>query len=220
MKRLSLLALLSVTAWLTGCASPSVSSGYDYSALRESRPATILVLPPLNETPEVVAPAGMLAQMTAPLAESGYYVVPVGVMVETFRQNGLDQPTDIHQVDPLRLRQIFGADAALYTRIVEYGARYMVVGSVVKVQARTQLVDLRTGRVLWTGSGEAVKQNSNNNSGGGLIGLLLSAAIDQIANHLSDAAYPLAGVASQRMLSAGQAGGLLYGPRSPHYQPE
>lgn len=217
MSSMRLLGLLGMLALLAGCAGQQ-GSGYDYSALRESRPASILVLPPLNETPEVIAPAGLLAQMTAPLAESGYYVVPVGVMVETFRQNGLDQPADIHQVDPARLRQIFGADAALYTTVVEYGARYMVVGSVVKVRARTRLVDLRTGKVLWSGSGEAVKQSNNN--GGGLIGLLVSAAIEQIANNLSDAAYPLAGLASQRMLAAGRDGALLHGPRSPRYQPE
>ena len=218
MRLLNALALLGATALLAGCANQGVEGGYDYSALRESRPASILVLPPLNETPEVVAPAGMLAQMTAPLAESGYYVVPVGVMTETFRQNGLDQPADIHQVDPARLRQIFGADAALYTTVVDYGARYRVVGSVVKVRARTQLVDLRTGKVLWTGSGEAIKQSNNN--GGGLVGMLISAAIEQITNNLSDAAYPLAGMASRQMLAAGRSGGLLYGPRSPNYQPE
>ena len=32
-----------------------------------------------------------------------------------------------------------------------------------------------------------------------------------------DAGYPIAGVASQRLLSAGRPGALLYGPRSPKY---
>lgn len=218
MKRLNVLALLGLAALMAGCANQDVRDSYDYSALREARPASILVLPPLNETTELVAPAGMLAQMTAPLAESGYYVIPVGVMTETFRQNGMDQAADIHQIDPARLRQIFGADAALYTTVTEYGSSYRVVGSVVTVGARTQLLDLRTGKVLWTGSGAAVKQTNNNNMG--LIGMLISAAIEQIANSLSDAAFPLAGTASYRMLSAGRADGLLHGPRSPHYQPE
>ena len=212
------LALLGAAALLAGCANQGAQSAYDYSALRESRPASILVLPPLNETPEVIAPAALLAQMTGPLAESGYYVIPVGVMAETFRQNGLDQAADIHQVNPARLREIFGADAALYTTVVEYGASYRVVGSVVAVRARAQLVDLRTGKVLWSGAGAAVKQSNNN--GGGLIGLLISAAIEQIANSLSDAAFPVAGAASYQMLAAGRNGGLLFGPRSPHYQPE
>lgn len=218
MKWMHRVGLAGLVVVLSGCAGLGAQPGHDYSALRESRPASILVLPPLNETPEILAPAGLLAQMTAPLAESGYYVVPVGVMVETFRQNGLDQPADIQQVDPARLRQIFGADAALYTTVEEYGARYMLVGSVVKVRARTRLVDLRTGRELWSGSGEAVRQSNNN--GNGLLGMLISAAIEQVANSLSDAAYPLAGVASQRMLAAGGSGGLLHGPRSPRHQPE
>ena len=75
----------------------------------------MLVLPPLNETPEVDASYGVLSQVTLPLAEAGYYVVPVSLMDETFRQNGLGSPAEIHEVSPRKLREIFGADAVVYT---------------------------------------------------------------------------------------------------------
>lgn len=212
MKTLSRLGLLLCMAVLaTGCATPQ---SYDYTAFRESRPASILILPPVNETPEIMAPYGMLAQMTRPLAESGYYVLPVALVNETFRQNGLDNAADIHQVALPKLQEIFGADAVLYVTVTEYGSSYTVLNSSIKVAAKASLVDLRTGTLLWSGSALATDQNNNNNNAG-LIGMLITAAIKQVMNSLSDATYPIAGQASAQLLSAGRNKGILHGPRAP-----
>lgn len=204
--------LLALAALATGCATPPA---YDYTAYREARPASILILPPLNETPEVKATYGMLSQMTAPLAEAGYYVMPVALVDETFRQNGLANAADIHQVEPAKLREIFGADAALYVTVVQYGSTYTLIDSSVKVEAKANLVDLRTGKLLWSGSAFATDQNSN--SSGGLVGMLITAAVKQVMNTLTDATYPVAGMASGQLLSAGRVNGILHGPRSPQY---
>jgi hypothetical protein len=211
MKNLSRVCLLLCMAVLaTGCATPP---SYDYTAFRESRPASILILPPVNETPEIMAPYGMLAQMTRPLAESGYYVLPVALVNETFRQNGLDSATDIHQVALPKLQEIFGADAALYVTVTQYGSSYTVLSSSIKVAAKADLVDLRTGTLLWSGSAFATDQSNNNNSG--LVGMLISAALKQVMNSLSDATYPIAGQASAQLLWAGRSNGILHGPRAP-----
>lgn len=204
--------LLGVAVLASGCATPP---GYDYTAFRESRPASILILPPLNETPEVIAPYGMLAQMTRPLAESGYYVMPVALVNETFRQNGLDSAADIHQVALPKLREIFGADAVLYVTVTQYGSSYTVLSSSIKVAAKASLVDARTGTLLWSGSVLATDQNGNNNNGAGLAGMLISAALKQVVNNLSDATYPVAGQASAQLLWAGRSNGILHGPRAP-----
>lgn len=206
-------ALLALAALVTGCATPPPA--YDYTAYREARPASILILPPLNETPEVKATYGMLSQMTAPLAEAGYYVLPVALVDETFRQNGLSNAAEIHQVAPAKLREIFGADSALYVTVVQYGSTYTLIDSSVRVEAKANLVDLRTGQLLWSGSALATDQN--NNSGGGLVGMLITAAVKQVMNTLTDATYPVAGMASGQLLSAGRANGILHGPRSPQY---
>ena len=57
----------------------------------------------------------------------------------------------------------------------------------------------------------------NNNSSGGLLGMLVQAMVDQIVNTLSDRSYGVAGMTNTMLLTAGQPGGLLYGPRSPRY---
>lgn len=209
----ALMAVLALTL-LAGCAT---QKSIDYSAYKQARPRSIVVLPPLNNSPDVKATYSMLSQVSFPLAEAGYYVVPVALAAETFRQNGVSTPADAHEVSPKKLREIFGADAALYITVTKYGTSYMVLSSATVVTAGAKLVDLKTGTTLWTGSASASSEEGNNNNAG-LIGMLVSAAVKQIISSAQDdAGYPIAGITSQRLLSAGHSAGLLYGPRSPKY---
>ena len=178
----------------------------------KAKPASILVLPPLNTSVDVAASAAVLSQATLPLAESGYYVVPVAVMEETFRQNGLTTPDDIHAVPAARLREIFGADAALYMTVKEYGASYKVVSSDVTVSIDATLLDLqrRAGRPPDPEARQQQQQRRPDRhagaGGGGSGGQLVVGS-----------SYGVAGMTSNALLSAGTQGGILYGPRSPRY---
>ncbi|ABO56080.1 DUF799 domain-containing protein [Burkholderia vietnamiensis] len=213
-----LMSVLSLVALLSACAQPVKRA--DYTAFKNSHPRSILVLPPINETTDVGATYGVLSQMTLPLAESGYYVVPVAVMDETFKQNGLTNAAEIQGTSPAKLREIFGADAALYTKITKYGSVYQVLDSTTVVAASAKLVDLRTGDVLWQGAGRATGKELGNNvnvNAFGLVGMLVQAAVKQIAHSLTDEAHDVAALTSNRLLSAGPPNGLLYGPHSPKY---
>ena len=211
---LKLAACLLPAALIVGCATPKAP--YDYTAFKAARPRSIVVLPPLNNSPDVNAGNSFYAQVTYPLAEAGYYVLPVALVGETFKQNGLTSAADIHAVDARKLSEIFGADAAMYVTITNYGVSYTVLNSVVVVTANARLVDLKTGVVLWTGTASA-SNNEGGNNGGGLVGALVAAAVKQIINSTTDASHPVAGVASSRLLSAGLPNGMLFGPRSEYY---
>ncbi|MDZ5603062.1 DUF799 domain-containing protein [Pseudomonas sp. RP23018S] len=203
-----------VLALFAGCAERKT---VDYSAYKQSRPKSILVLPPLNQSPDVKATYSMLSQVTYPLAEAGYYVMPVALVAETFNQNGMNQPEDVHALLPRKLHEIFGADAGLYVTVSDYGTRYMVLSSATIVTASAKLVDLKTGSTLWTGSATASSQENQQNQGG-LIGMLIVAAVNQIVSSVQDdAGYPIAGITSARLLAPYPNGGILYGPRSPKY---
>jgi hypothetical protein len=152
-----------------------------------------------------------------PLAESGYYVLPVTLVDETFKQNGMTTPADIHQLPVTKLREIFGADAALYINVKQYGTTYAIVMSETRVTAEGRLVDLRSGKTLWAGSATASSNEGGNNSGGGLVGLLVQAVVSQIIDSLSNRGHAIAGMTSNRLLAAGRPNGILYGPRSPKY---
>ncbi|QIF99611.1 DUF799 domain-containing protein [Proteus terrae] len=216
MSRLFTLICLAFALILTGCAQPVKT---DYSAFRQSKPKSILVLVPQNHTTEVGAGHSFLSQVTYPLAEAGYYVFPVAVVEETFKQNGLSMAGDIHAVSPNKLREIFGADTVLYLDITEFGTSYQIISSDTRVTVAAKLVDLRNGGVLWSSSATASSTETEGSSSS-LVGMLVSAVVNQIVNTVSDKSYQIAGITSVRLLSAGNANGILYGPRSPNYGKE
>lgn len=212
--RLGVIGLVAIL--MTACATQKPVN-QDYTAFKASKPRSILVLPPVNQSPDVDASLSMLSVTTMPLAEAGYYVMPITLVNETFKQNGITVADDAHNLPLKKLREIFGADAALYITVSKYGVSYRVVDSVVEVSASAKLIDLRTGVQLWQGSAMASSAENSNNNSGGLVGLLVSAVIKQIMNNVSDQSHLIADRASNRLLAAGHAGGLLYGPYNPKF---
>jgi hypothetical protein len=207
-----LAALASASLLLAACAAPQHQ--VDYTAFRENRPRSILVMPPINLSPDEKASTSFLATSTFPLAEAGYYVIPVTLSEETFKQNGVTVAEEAQNIPPGRLREIFGADSALYITVDKFGTSYRLIDSVVEASASAKLIDTRDGRELWHGSVNHVHSSNSNNSGG-LIGALVSAVINQIANTLSDKSHQVAGAANYYLLSAGHWDSILYGPYNP-----
>ncbi len=203
-------------AGMWGCAIQPVEP-FDYAPFRAARPASVLVLPPINRSSDIAAPAAVWAQAAWPLAEAGYYVLPATLVAETFRNNGLTVAEDVHQVAPAKLREIFGADAALSLAITRYGVVYTLFDSQVVVSVQARLLDLRSGQELWTGQATASDAGQNNQGGGGLLAAVIAAAVKQVVNNLSDRSFPVAGLATRQLFRPGPPRGVLYGPRSPLY---
>src|ERR1041385_2330536 len=103
---LGVLALLFV-----GCANVQP---VDYTAFREHRPRSILVLPPLNRSTVVEGTYGYLSTVTMPLAEMGYYVFPVSEVDEFLKENGMPTAGEMHQIPLNKVSEILGADAVLF----------------------------------------------------------------------------------------------------------
>jgi len=212
---LKTLSLMMLVLTLVGCATTQKS--YDYAAFKRSNPKSILVLPPLNNSPDVKASYTFLSVVTYPLAESGYYVFPVALVDQSFKENGLTNPSDIHQVSLKKLDEIFGSDAVLYIAVDKYGTSYNVVSSESRVTASAKLLDVKTGDVLWQGSATASDAEGEGNSQGGVVGLLVKAVVKQImSNVVKDPSLRVSSITSTRLLSA-HKNGMLYGPRSPSY---
>jgi hypothetical protein len=210
-----LISLLAAMLLLAGCVPPQ--KDIDYAAYRQSKPRSILVLPPLNNSPDMRATYSFLSTVTQPLAEAGYYVFPVALVDQTFKENGLMNPGEMHQASLDKLREIFGADSTLYITVTQYGPSYTLLNSEVRVTANAKLVDNRTGQTLWEGAATASNSEGGNNSGGGLAGALLSALVKQVVSNIGDQGHVIARRTSVRLLDV-RHNGLLYGPRSPLYE--
>jgi hypothetical protein len=192
---------------LSGCATLPPK---DYTALRQSKPRSILVLPPANESNEVIAPYSVLTTITKPLSELGYYVVPVVMADHLLKENGMTLPAEMHQAPLEKLQSVFGADAVLYITIEKYGSKYQLFASNTLVFARARLLDAHTGTELWQGR---VNTTYAGQSG------LLEALVEQVLNKLVDQAHNVAAMATIQLVSPpGQ--GLLKGHRHPEYGKE
>jgi len=197
------------TVWLSGCAAPR-----DYTALREHMPRSVLVLPPLNESLDVKATYGVLSTVTEPLAEMGYYVYPVAVIDLFLKENGLPTAGEMHQIPLNKIDEIIGADAVLYMAIEEYGTKYTVLDSSTIVRLKARLVDVKTGDLLWDGYVDVrVSSSSGSNS---LIGMLVSATVNQVVASSTDEAHGVSAQANTQLFTTRNKG-LLFGPRHPGF---
>ncbi|PPE66625.1 DUF799 domain-containing protein [Caldimonas caldifontis] len=202
-------------AFLAGCATPPAP--YDYTAFQRAKPASLLVMPPLNESPEVKASPGVWSHAARPLAEGGYYVLPVTLVDETLRGNGIQTAAEAQSIPYPKLREVFGADAAVYIKVHRYGTSYKLIDSETRVDVEAKIIDLRDGQLLWSGSAFASSAEQSQQAQGGLVGLLVTALVKQIIGTATDASYQFAGTAQARLLGGPRFNGVLPGPRSPAY---
>ena len=197
---------------LSACSTPSAKP--DQSAFRNSKLASILVLPPVNQSPDIRGSLTFYATVTRPLSEAGYYVFPVAMVDATFKENGLQMADDIHEAPLAKLQSIFGADAVLYITVEKYGSSYVVLDSQTVVSAKARLVDARSGALLWQGQASASDAEGRDNNNG-LAGVLINSVIHQLASNIGNPGHQVAKLASARLLP--HTGGILYGPRSPNH---
>jgi hypothetical protein len=205
-------ALLSVVIF-EGCVTNAEIKSYDYTNYRAHPPRSILILPPLNESTDIKGTYGYLSTVTAPVAEMGYYVFPVAVVDQFFKENGMPTAGEMHQASLDKIREIVGADAVLYITLKEYGTHYRVLDSLTEVVAEAALVDTRTGTVLWEGTLAERERSGENDS---IVADLISAVITQAINKSTDHAHSLSHAANMGFSEEGH--GLLYGPYHPKHE--
>ena len=211
---LKFIAVTLIAIFFEGC-SVKEPEPYDYSAFLQKKPHSILVLMPTNDSTDVAGSAAVLANAVGPLSEAGYYVFPVALVNDTFKQNGITEPSEIAAVPLNKLDKIFQADSVLYINIKEYGTSYAVISSSTKVVLEAKLIDIKSGAKLWEGTATAIEDSSSGQSS--LLGMLVSAVISQVANTISDRSYDLAAMADAYLFSRNCHNCILYGPYSPHY---
>lgn len=191
---------------LSGCATVQP---YDYTKLREAAPRSILVIPPLNNSVEVNASYTYLSTISVPLAEKGYYVFPVSVIDTFLKQNGLPTPAEMNTIPLDKIKEHIGADAVLYVTLDDWGQKYQVLSSDTVVRGAVKLVSTASGETLWDSPINGVLNSGN--SGGGLIGALVSAVATQIIGSVNDQTPGVARIANQQAFNSKKRG-LLSGP--------
>lgn len=158
---------------LVGCA-PKVYTTSDFERLK---PKTVLVLPPENTTSNTDVLQKSYPFIFSQMAQRGYYVVSPELALQMFRANKLNDPGQINALPTNKFAEVFGVDAVLKTKVTEWSSKYIVISSTVNVGFDMELVDAKTGTKLWSHS-QVLSKAPDNNSGGGIVGMLVSAAVN------------------------------------------
>ncbi len=149
-----------------------------YPKMYEEKPATILVMPPINNTNHAEAKEYFYSSMTTPLCEKGYYVISPFLALDLLKQESAYESELFINGSLSPLKSFFGADAVLFTTINKWEKQAAL--SYITVGIEYTLKSAKTGEVLFNRSGEiSVKFSSGNN---GLLGL----AVDMIMTATAD----------------------------------
>lgn len=203
---MKLFVLLFVMA-LSGCATKAVAP--DYSAFQAANPASILVVPIVNNSLDVDAPNYMLSTLTIPLAEKGYYVFPVNTVKVMLEQEGFYEANVIHAQDSIALAELFDADAVFYVMINRWDAQYAVFSTTVTVDFSYRMVS-RQGVEIWKADKRMVYTPQNNNSSGSPLADLIASAIQAAITKAKPNYMPLTEQANNAVIK-----GIPSGPYMP-----
>lgn len=136
-------------ALLAACVPQKPLDAYNYTAYRAANPKSILILPALNNSPNVNAPDYYLSTVSKPVSERGYYVFPVNMVKSMLEQDGLGDPALLYEAETPRLDRLFDCDAVLYLAINRWDSQYYVLGTTTNVAFSYEIRSCDTGDVLW-----------------------------------------------------------------------
>lgn len=205
------LALLALSAVISGCASTPSAPSSRLNAFHETRPYSILVVPPNNTATDVQATTFVLATLPYFLAEKGFYVFPVNTVKTLLEYEGYYEPAEVHAAPTETLAELFKADAVLYVTIHEWTSKYLVINTVTEVDFEYKLL-AADGSLVW--KERLMMQHSPNNNSNNLAGLLVN-AVSSAVERAKPNYLPI--TKSLHVQAFGSSRGIPNGPYHPSY---
>jgi hypothetical protein len=142
---------------------------------QQMKPTVIVVLPPENTTSNTEVEETAYPIIFEKITNRGYYCISPEMVRATFNANRMEDAGRINALPPQKFKEVFNADAVLKTKITDWSSKYILISASVTITLEMQLVDAKTGEELWSMTNTVSK--SPNNSGGGVLGALVSAAM-------------------------------------------
>lgn len=137
----NLLVASFITLCGISCVKAELVDTFSYSEYKKSDPKSIVVLMPSSKAKDKTAAPAVLSSVLAPLSELGYYVLPLTLVNDAFKEMGLKDAESIYNLPYQKIREITGADAALALEVINYG--YVGLARA-EVRVYAKLIDLKT----------------------------------------------------------------------------
>lgn len=169
MKKTQLLVII-LLALLSSC-SPTITRLSAYGNLYEEKPITILIMPPINKSTKADAKMSFYTTLNAPLANSGYYVLPPFISMQVMQDQSAYDSELLLDKSMKVVDNLLGADAVLFTTIHEW--RKLTIGSKVEVKIEYLIKSTKTDEILYNRTG-LLRLSSSSNSGNIFVDLAVS----------------------------------------------
>ncbi|MDE3018881.1 MAG: DUF799 family lipoprotein [Nitrospirota bacterium] len=153
---------------------------------------TIAVLPLVNNTNDVEAPAYVRELFVEELGQFYYVIKPVKDVDQLLKDRmGVTLGAQLDMATPQKLGEALGVDGVFYGALEDFNEKVTGVYNVRRVRIRSKLVDCKTGQTVWK-NGIGVKQGSK--AGGTMLssvpfvsaGLALAGSASSVASGMSD----------------------------------
>jgi len=153
-----------------------------YASMYENMPATILVMPPINNTTNVEAKDLLYTSISRPLAEAGYYVISPMLAMDVLKaESAYDAELFLDSsLEPFK--NYFGADAVIFSQIDDWTKR----GFGIDVKIRYMIRSTSTGETIFDRTCQLYLDLQQNSGSNGLIGALVDMAASAIITATTD----------------------------------
>lgn len=159
--------------------SSNLTRGEAYSKMYEENPASILVMPPINNTNNVEAKDLLYTSISQHIAEAGYYVVSPVMAMDVFKnESAYDAEYFIHS-SLRKFKEYFGADAVVFAVIDKWAKEGFQIHTVISYIVKSTT----TNEILFERSCDMTLNLMKTSSyGNGLAGALAGALADVIVS--------------------------------------
>ena len=129
------------------------------------KPVSIVVVPAINKSTAADAANLVNSTLTIPFADNGYYVLPVSIVSDIFRREGLIEGSQLQGIPLSMFKTSIGADSVLYITINKWDTNYIVLAANVVVGMSYVLRSTTDSEVLWSYDQEIVVDTSGDSTG-------------------------------------------------------
>jgi len=176
MKKITIFFVIIATAFTSCTTTKPILKTVAYKGIYSEKPLSILVMPPINKTTAVDAKEYFHSTLNIPLANAGFYVIPPYLSMEILKKESAYDGELFINAPLTKFGEIFGADMVLFTIINKWDKTY----GYVSVGVEYVIKSTKTNEILYSRKGTINYSTSVSNTGGGLVGALVSVAATAI----------------------------------------
>jgi len=145
----SFLGVFLLAILISGCAS-NLQTKVAGNLNSLSKDQTVAILPIEISHSGQKEMADMFRQgLYANLKQSKFNLMEKYIVDGLLKQNNLNDPAGFLTINPMQFGEILGADAVVFSRINKVERTYFILHSSIELSISIQMVDTRTGEILW-----------------------------------------------------------------------